>query len=153
MTTDCYNIFVMTHDELLALWDKDTEIDKTSLDDESLAIPKLHHKYLTLYLKIKTNKIAYEHKLEALRKDKELYYSGQATSDVYKDKPFDTRLKTKAGIQKHVDTDPEVVVLLQKLEYANVLLEGLNHILQQIQWRNQHIKSAIDWIKFQSGGI
>ncbi|MCG7944945.1 MAG: recombination mediator protein UvsY [Candidatus Thiodiazotropha taylori] len=143
----------MTHDELLALWDKDTEIDKTSLDDESLAIPKLHHKYLTIYLKIKANKIAYEHKLEILRKDKELYYSGQATSDIYKDKPFDIRLKTKAGVQKHVDTDPEVVVLLQKLEYMNVLLEGLNHILQQIQWRNQHIKSAIDWIKFQSGGI
>jgi len=143
----------MTHEELLGMWEADAPIDKINLDTAAVDIPKLHHKYLSILMDIKSKKIAFTHRLEELRKDKELYYSGQATSDVYKDKPFDLKLKTKGGIEKHVNTDPEVIGLLQKLEYMDVLIEGVNHILTQIQWRNSSIKSAIDWARFQSGGL
>lgn len=143
----------MTHEELLSMWEQDAPIDKLQLDTEATDIPKLHHKYLSILMDIKSKKIAYTHRLEELRKDKELYYSGQATSDVYKEKPFDLKLKTKGGIEKHVNTDPEVIGLLQKLEYMDVLIEGVNHILTQIQWRNSSIKSAIDWARFTSGSL
>lgn len=143
----------MTHDELLALWEKDAEIDKHKLDDESVLVPKLHHKYLSIYMDIKSRKIALTHRLEELRKTKELYYSGQATSDIYKDQPFDLKLKTKSGIEKHVNTDPEVNKLLQRIEYMDVLLEGVNHILEQIKWRSSTIKNAIDYLRFTSGGL
>jgi len=33
------------------------------------------------------------------------------------------------------------------------LLEGVTHILDQIKWRNQSIKSAIDWARFTSGEL
>lgn len=143
----------MTHEELLSLWEKDAEIDRHKLDDESLAVPKLHHKYLSIYLDIKSRKIALTHKLEELRKDKELYYSGQATSDTYKDKPFDLRLKTKSGVEKHVNTDPEVTKLLQRIEYMDVLLDGVQHIMDQIKWRSSAIKNSIDYMRFTSGGL
>ena len=144
---------MITHDELLAMWEKDAGFDKAVLDDESLNIPKLHHKYLSMYLDIKAKKVAYTHKLEGIRKDKELYYSGQATADVYKEKPFDLKLKTRAGVDKHVNTDKEVVGLMQRIEYMEVLIEGLNHIMTQIQWRNQHVKNAIDYMRFTSGSL
>lgn len=144
---------MISHEELLKMWEADAPIDKSNLDRESVDIPKLHHKYLSILMEIKTKKIAFNHKLENIKKEKELYYSGQSTADVYKDKPFDTRLKTKAGIEKHVNTDPEVVTILQKIEYMDVLLEGVNHIMTQIQWRNSSIKSAIDWIRFTSGEL
>ena len=144
---------MISHEELLKMWEADAPIDKSNLDRESVDIPKLHHKYLSILMEIKSKKIAFNHKLENIKKEKELYYSGQSTADVYKDKPFDTRLKTKAGIEKHVNTDPEVVTILQKIEYMDVLLEGVNHIMTQIQWRNSSIKSAIDWIKFTSGEL
>jgi len=143
----------MTHEELLEMWSEDAPIDKINLDTAAVDIPKLHHKYLSILMDIKSKKIAFTHRLEELKKDKEIYYSGQATSEVYRDKPFDLKLKTKGGIEKHVNTDPEVIGLLQKLEYMDVLIEGVNHILTQIQWRNSSIKSAIDWMKFQSGGL
>ena len=143
----------LTHESLLEMWEQDAGIDKTRLDDESVHVPNLHHKYLSLYMDIKAKKIAYSHKLEDTKKEKELYYSGQATSDVYKEKPFDLKLKTKGGIEKHVNTDPEVVKLLQKIEYMDVLIEGCQHILTQIQWRNQNIKNAISFMKFQSGEL
>lgn len=144
---------MITHDELLSLWEQDANIDKHKLDDESLTVPKLHHKYLSLYMEIKSKKIALNHRLEELRRDKELYYSGQATSDVYKDKPFDLKLKTKSGVEKHVSTDPEVSKILQRIEYMDVLLEGVNHILEQIKWRSSSIRNAIDYLKFTSGGL
>ena len=143
----------MTHEELLKEWEKDAEIDKTSLDSASLSIPKLHHKYLSILLDIKSKKIALNHKLENIRKEKELYYTGQATSDVYKEQPFNLKLKTKSGVEKHVNTDPEVVRILERLEYLEVLQEGVQHIMEQIKWRNQHIKNALDWIRFTSGSL
>jgi|TARA_R110000822_G_scaffold25827_18_gene78240 cell fate (sporulation/competence/biofilm development) regulator YlbF (YheA/YmcA/DUF963 family) len=144
---------MITHEELLELWEKDAFIDRSNLDATAADVPKLHHKYLRIYMDLKTKKIAYSHKLESIRKDKELYYTGQATSDEYKDKPFDLKLKTKSGIEKHINTDPEVVKLLQRIEYMDILLEGVSHILDQIKWRNQSIRSAIDWIKFTSGEL
>jgi hypothetical protein len=144
---------MLTHDELLALWEEDAPIDKLELDSAATEAPKLHHKYLSMLMNLKARKIAISHQLEDLKKTKELYYSGQATSDIYKEKPFDLKLKTKAGIEKHVNTDPEVVQIEQRIEYINILLEGLNHILEQIKWRNQSIKNAIDWARFTSGSL
>lgn len=143
----------MTHEELLSLWEKDAGIDRMHLDAESTNVPNLHHKYLTIYMDLKAKKIAFTHKLEDMKKEKELYYSGQATSDVYKEKPFDLKLKTKGGIEKHVNTDPDVVSLSQRIEYMDILIEGASHILTQIQWRNQNIKNAISFMKFQSGEL
>ena len=144
---------MLTHDELLAMWEADAPIDKLQLDSAATDAPKLHHKYLSMLMNLKAKKIAISHQLEDLKKTKELYYSGQATSDVYKEQPFDLKLKTKAGIEKHVNTDPEVVKIEQRIEYINILLEGLNHILEQIKWRNQSIKNAIDWARFTSGSL
>ena len=144
---------MITHEELLSMWEQDSPIDKMNLDQAAVDIPKLHHKYLTVLMDIKSKKIAFVHKLDDLKKEKELYYSGQATSDVYKEKPFDLRLKTKSGVEKHVNTDPEVIKLSQRIEYMDVLIEGVNHIMTQIQWRNSSIKSAIDWSKFTSGEL
>ena len=144
---------MMTHEELLEMWEADAPIDKHNLDEESVKIPKLHHKYLRVLMEFKSKKIAFQHKLEETKKDKELYYSGQATADVYKERPFDLKLKTKGGIEKHVNTDAEVVALLQKIEYMDVMIEGVQHIMTQIQWRNQHVRSAIDWNRFTSGSL
>ena len=143
----------MTHEQLLSMWEQDAGIDKTRLDDEAVNIPNLHHKYLRILMDTKSKRIAFVHKLETLKKDKELYYSGQATADVYKANPFDLKLKTKGGIDKHVNTDPEVINMLQKIEYFDVLIQGVEHIMGQIQWRNSTIKSAIDFMKFTSGEL
>ena len=143
----------MTHEQLLSMWEQDAGIDKTKLDDEAVNIPNLHHKYLRILMDTKSKRIAFVHKLETLKKDKELYYSGQATADVYKERPFDLKLKTKGGIEKHVNTDPEVINMQQKIEYYDVMIQGIEHIMTQIQWRNSTIKSAIDFMRFTSGEL
>ncbi len=148
-----YLYYMITHEQLLAMWEEDAVIERTQLDRESLAIPKLHHKYLQILMQIRAKKVAFSHQLETLKKEKELFYSGQARPEDYKDKPFDLKLKTKAGVEKHVNTDPDVIKLTQKIEYFDILLEGVQHIMDQIKWRNSSIKAAIDWAKFTSGDM
>jgi len=144
---------MITHEQLLKMWEEDADIDRVSLDKESLAIPKLHHKYLTILMDIRSRKVAFNHQLETLKKEKEIFFSGQARPEEYKEKPFDLKLKTKAGVEKHVNTDPDVIKLMQKIEYFDILLEGVQHIMDQIKWRNSSIKAAIDWAKFTSGDM
>jgi len=47
---------MITHEQLLAMWEEDAVIEKTQLDRESLSIPKLHHKYLSILMEIRTKK-------------------------------------------------------------------------------------------------
>jgi len=148
-----YLYYMITHEQLLKMWEEDADIDRVSLDKESLAIPKLHHKYLTILMDIRSRKVAFNHQLETLKKEKEIFFSGQARPEEYKEKPFDLKLKTKAGVEKHVNTDPDVIKLMQKIEYFDILLEGVQHIMDQIKWRNSSIKAAIDWAKFTSGDM
>ena len=43
----------MTIDEIMTMWENDSHIDDTDLDNESLKIPNLHQKYLNIYSKEK----------------------------------------------------------------------------------------------------
>ena len=58
---------MLTHDELLKMWEKDASIDKTALDTASVDIPKLHHKYLSILMDLKAKKIAIFHKLDTIK--------------------------------------------------------------------------------------
>ena len=64
---------MITHEQLLELWEKDAEIDRGQLDEAAVNIPKLHHKYLKIYLDLRSKKLAFGHKLEEVKKNKELY--------------------------------------------------------------------------------
>ena len=72
---------MITHEQLLSMWEEDAGIDKVNLDREATNIPKLHHKYLTILLDIRAKKIAYNHKLEELKKEKNWVFRGHYDSD------------------------------------------------------------------------
>lgn len=133
------------------MWEQDSQIDKHALDTSAVEVPKLHHKYLAVYMDVKARRIALVSRLEVLVKDKSAYYGGQATADKYKEKPFDLKIRTKAEVSRYVDADPEVQAVQQKIEYADMMLEGVSFILDSIKWRNQSVKNAIDWARFTSG--
>ena len=143
---------MMTHEQLLEMWQTDAGINKTTLDDEALNIPKLHHKYLQILMEIRSKKIAYQHKLEDLKKDKELYYSGQAEADVYKEKPFDLKI-LKPDVDKYLESDDEYVLKKTKVDYLETIVNYLDQVLRQIQNRTFQIKNAIEWKRFTSGAI
>ena len=84
------------------LWDKDSIIDNELLHNESTKIPALHAKYYKIYNNILTLKKAQETQYKILKKDKWIYYSGKASPEVYKEKPFDYKV-LKADLDKYFE--------------------------------------------------
>jgi Recombination, repair and ssDNA binding protein UvsY len=143
----------MQIDDIMALWEKDTVIDKTELGDESLNSPKLHSKYYNILIKERL----YLKKLEAenrqLKLDKYEFFT-QGPNEDTKDKGW--RLPPKGMILKsdlpmYMDADQDIVDLNLKIGLQQEKIEFLESIIKTIINRNFVIKNAIDWQKFTMG--
>lgn len=132
------------------MWEKDSEMNDLELDKESLNIPKLHSKYYKLYNEFVLLKKKTEFDLNVLYKDKWKYYTGKASSEVYKENPFDHKvLKNDLGI--FLESDEELSRIKLKIEYQGCVLSYLESILKIISNRTFQIKNAIEWRKFIEG--
>ena len=133
------------------MWKTDSKLDDDLHDNDSLAIPQLHMKYMEFYNTYSLMKKEREIEMRRLIKEKWLYYKGKAPSSVYKEMPFDLKLTTKEEITMFIDADEDITKLQFKIDYIDQVLSFLDGVLRMINNRTYHIKNAIEWKKFQSG--
>ena len=141
----------MNLETLQEMWNADSKLDEDQHDNDSLAIPQLHMKYMEFYNKFSLMKKEREIEMKRLVKEKWLYYKGKAPSKVYKELPFDLKLTTKEEISMFIEADEDVQKLQYKIEYIDQVVYYLDSIMRQINSRTYHIKNAIEWKRFQSG--
>ena len=141
----------MNLEKLQEMWKTDSKLDDDLHDNDSLAIPQLHMKYMEFYNTYSLMKKEREIEMRRLIKDKWLYYKGKAPSSVYKEMPFDLKLTTKEEIAMFIDADEDITKLQFKIDYIDQVLSFLDGVLRMINNRTYHIKNAIEWKKFQSG--
>jgi hypothetical protein len=141
----------MNLEKLQDMWKSDSKLDQDLHDNDSLAIPQLHMKYMEFHNTYSLMKKEREIEMKRLIKDKWLYYKGKAPSSIYKEMPFDLKLTTKEEISMFIEADPEVVKLQYKIGYIDQVLFFLDGVLRMINNRTYHIKNAIEWKRFQSG--
>ena len=141
----------MNLEKLQELWKTDCQIDTDLYCEESIKIPQLHQRYLEFYNTYSLMKKEKEGTLTALKKDKWLYYKGKASSQIYKEMPFDLKLTTKEEIWMFIDADEDVRKLRYKIDYIDQVLYFLENVLKQINTRNFQIKNAIEWTKWKEG--
>ena len=141
----------MNLEKLQGMWKTDSKLDDDLHDNDSLAIPQLHMKYMEFYNTYSLMKKEREIEMRRLIKDKWLYYKGKAPSSVYKQMPFDLKLTTKEEITMFIDADEDITKLQFKIDYIDQVLSFLDGVLRMINSRTYHIKNAIEWKKFQSG--
>ena len=134
-------------------WEKDSQIDKTELDEESIKIPKLHHKY---YRQFVSERLLYR-KLEAdmkqLKLDKHEFYTQGPTKET-QEKGWHLPAKgmiLKNDLPMYIDGDKDIIELSLKMGYQLEKIELLESILKTLQNRGYSIKTAVDWIKFTQG--
>jgi antirestriction protein len=142
----------MTLEELQDLVDKDLKLNDSELDLESLKTPQIHNKYLKHYNNFKLLLVRAESEHKILKREKWEYYTGKASPQVYKDKPFDLKI-LKADIDKYLDSDVDLQKLSQKISYLGTVVDYLDKVLRQITNRDWQIKNAIEWRKFTSGAV
>ena len=141
----------MNLETLQDMWKSDSKLDEDLHDNDSLAIPQLHMKYMEFHNKYSLMKKERDIEMKRLIKEKWLYYKGKAPSSVYKELPFDLKLTTKEEISMFIEADEDIAKLKYKIEYIDQVLFFLDSVLRMINNRTYHIKNAIEWKKFQSG--
>jgi len=141
-------------EDIFALWEADSKIDRTELSDESLKIPQLHHKYYKIF----TNERLLLRKLEAdskiLKLEKyEFYTQGHTKETQEKGWELPARgMILKADLPMYMESDKEIIELNLKIGYQLEKIELLENIIKTISNRGFQIKNAIDWNKFIQGG-
>lgn len=142
----------MTLEELQELVDKDLKINESELDLESLKTPQLHNKYLKHYNNFKLLMTRAESDYKILKRVKWEYYTGKASPDVYKQKPFNLKIM-KSDIDKYLESDEDLIKAKQKIDYLETVVNYLDRTLKIISGRDWQIRNSIEWRKFTSGAI
>ena len=133
------------------MWEKDAQIDRDNLHDESLNIPSLHAKYFELYNTIFLLRKKAEQQRKNIRHERYEYFSGKADPEVYQKDPFGKKIRDKDTMQKYLDADEKLSNSSLKIDYYDTMLVYLESILKVIQNRTFQIKNAIEFMRFNSG--
>ena len=133
------------------MWEKDSQIDKDNLHDESLKIPALHAKYHEMFNTILLLRKRSEQQRKNIRHARYEYYSGKADPEVYIENPFPKKIRDKDTMTKYMDADEKLSESSLKIDYYDTMLSYIESILKQISNRTYQIKNAIEWHKFQAG--
>jgi hypothetical protein len=142
----------MNVDEIFALWEVDSQIDKTELGEEATKIPKLHHKYYQIFLKERLILRKYESDLKQLKLDKYEFFTQGPNEDTPKDWKLPPRgMILKGDIPMYMDADQDIINMTLKVGLQQEKIDLLDSIIKTIINRNFIIRNAIDWNKFTMG--
>ena len=141
----------MNLETIQSMWEKDSQIDKDNLHEESLKIPALHAKYHELFNSVLLLRKKAEQQRKNIRHERYEYYSGKADPDVYVENPFPKKIRDKDTLTKYMDADESLMNINLKIDYYETMLNYIESILKQISNRTYQIKNAIEWQKFKAG--
>lgn len=139
-------------EDILKMWETDTEVDQTEPGRELLKIPKLHSKYLNILTKHKFagKKALFDY--NTMRKVKFEYYTGKLDQDElakYGWEPFQFSLKS--DINYYFDSDKDLIKLIEKKIYHEECVSVCEAIMQELKQRTWQLKEYIAWERFIGG--
>lgn len=144
----------MKFEDIFDEWKRDSEIDQTDLGNESLKIPKLHHKYYMLLLAERSSLRKLEAQMKQLKLSKYEFYSQGHTEETKKlgwELP-PRGIILKADIPMYLEADKDIIDLSLKIGVQGEKVDFLDSILKSLQTRNFLIKNAIDFLRWTNGG-
>jgi hypothetical protein len=139
-------------EELLEMWRKDSDIDRTEPGKALLDIPKLHSKYLNILSKHRLLAKEAEFKLNKMKVLKWEYYTGKLDEDQLKQygwEPFPYILKTE--VNNYIEADSDINSHLAQKILHDEIVDVCQAILKELNNRAWELRSFIDWEKFIQG--
>ena len=148
----------MNLEDILNDWKKDCVIDESHLDKSSIDIAKLHAKYLQLLSISKLQLKKTELKQKILLKDKWLYYNDKMTQEQIEERgweydPFNGMKVMKGDMNHYYDSDIDIQKSEERVTYYKTLVETLQEIVTNINWKHQTIGNIIKWKQYEAGGF
>lgn len=147
----------MNLEQVLQEWATDSNLPRTELDEVSRQTPALHAKYLALLSNAKLRMKKMEMDQKTLLKKKWLWYNGKMTEEQIKDlgweyDPLEGLKVMKGEMDYYYDSDKEIQESEMKIQYIKTMIDTLNEIVNNLNWRHQTIGNMIKWRQFEAGG-
>ncbi len=140
-------------DELLEMWRKDAEIDRTEPGKELLNIPKLHSKYVTILSNHRLMLKDAEFQLNRWKKIKWEYYTGKLDDDELKKYGWDPfPLTLKSDINTYLDADEDINKYKAKKVLHEEIVDVCIAIIKELNSRTYQLRDFIAWERFVNGG-
>lgn len=140
--------------EIQEQWQEDARIDQTNLGNESVRVPLLHAKYITVLSTIKLQLRKAESSYYNMRRLKYRYYRGEMSRDELEQEgwsQFQGNKPLKNEMDELLQCDADLLSQQDKIEYFKTVVYTLEQIIRSINSRTWDIKSAIEWTKFTNG--
>ena len=145
----------MDCEDIKKMAEKDSKIDGTELDIESIKIPQLHNKYLRLLQDEKLVLRSLLSKQSTLQRLKWEYYTGKMSKeelDHHGWEPFQLNV-LKKDLDIYLESDADMNLMRDRVAYQEAKLQFLEEVIKELNSRPWKIKNAIEWRKFTSGGF
>jgi hypothetical protein len=139
-------------DELLTMWAKDAEIDRTEPGKALLDIPKLHSKYLNILSNHRLLSKQSEFRYNQMKKLKWEYYTGKMDDDDLKKygwEPFPFVLKS--DITTYLEADEDLNKFLAQKRLHDEIVEVCQSIMKELSARTFQLRDFIAWERFIQG--
>lgn len=141
----------MKIDDLQAMIESDSNLEKTKLSEHSLEIPNLSNKYHRILYDMARLKKRIQNKIDVLKRELTDYYKGFASDEVYKDNPLN-RKPSATEIDSYIKSNENFQKLNTLLDDTVNKIFIVESFIKQINQRSFLIKNVIEWEKFQNGG-
>ena len=145
----------MNIDEIHDMWETDAKIGR-DFANASVDTPLLHAKYLRIFNGEKGKLVYYEMEQKKLLKKKWLYYNGKMSQEEidaegWEYDPFKGLKVLKGEMNYYYDADTDIQASEAKILLQKQKIDTLKEILDNLKWRHQTIRNAIEWKRFESG--
>lgn len=145
---------MMSLDDVLVMWEADSNIDDNHLGEASTTTAKLHAKYLKILVDAKLRKTKLDLDLSTLRKTKFRYYRGELSKQELDDLGWDQwqyNKPLKAEMDEFLKGDEGIVKIQTRVDYLDTVVYALESIMSQIKARDFQLSNGIKWKQFLAG--
>jgi hypothetical protein len=139
-------------EELLEMWRKDADMDRTEPGRELLNIPKLHSKYVTIMSNHRMMARDAEFQLNRWKKIKWEYYTGKLDDDDLKKYGWDPFPFTlKSDITTYLEADEDINKYKAKRVIHDEIVDVCTSIIKELNSRTFQLRDFIAWERFVNG--
>jgi hypothetical protein len=144
----------MKLDDIINMWETDSEIDDNHLGESSTRTAKLHSKYLKILIDAKLRKTKLQIDYSSLRKNKIRYYRGELSQQELAEfgwEQWQYNKPLKAEMDEFLKGDDDLSKVSLRLDYIDTMLYAVESIMGQIKQRDFQLSNGIKWKQFLSG--
>ncbi|HYT45038.1 MAG TPA: recombination mediator protein UvsY [Methylomirabilota bacterium] len=131
----------------------DVKVNQLELENEAQRSPNLHAEYVRYWTEERRILFALLREMKVLRLEKDDFYSkGPSKEQKAKGWEYPGGMILKTKVPVYIEADKQVVELQEKIDEAQIKVDALEKIVQQLSYRQNTINLIFSIRKWEGGG-